>query len=205
MNLKINNGFFQYPDLPQPVKNIAIDMKVENPDGITDHTVLDISKGHIEFGNDPFDFSIQFKNPVTVQYLDATLKGKLNLAEITRFVKLKAGTLLSGILDANASAKGNLSTITKHQAGPFTANGFINITGLNYSSPDFPQPIRNSNIQIAFQPRALSGCQDDGICSMASCPAQLFTCQNELAECRAQSGGQRFPASVREKLPGGWQ
>jgi hypothetical protein len=151
MNLKIDNGFFQYPDLPQPVKNIAIDMKVENPDGITDHTVLDISKGHIEFGNDPFDFRIQFKNPVTVQYLDATLKGKLNLAEITRFLKLKAGTVLSGTLDANASAKGNLSTITKQQPGPFTANGFINITSLNYSSPDFPQPIRNSNIQIAFQ------------------------------------------------------
>jgi len=151
VNLKVDNGFFQYPDLPQPVKNIAIDMKVDNPDGITDHTVVDISKGHIEFGNDPFDFRILIKNPMTVQYIDATLKGKLNLADITRFVKLSAGTSLSGLLDANATAKGNLSTITKQQAGDFLANGFINITGLNYSSPDFPQPVRNSNIQIAFQ------------------------------------------------------
>src|SRR6185295_12471340 len=69
----------------------------------------------------------------------------------TRFVKLKGGTSLSGMLDANATAKGNLATITKKQEGPFSANGFINITGLNYSSPDFPQPVRNSNIQIAFQ------------------------------------------------------
>jgi AsmA-like C-terminal region/AsmA family len=151
VNLKVENGFFQYPDLPQPVQNIGIDMKIQNPDGITDHTVVDISRGHIEFGKDPFDFRILFKNPVTVQYLDATLKGKLNLADITRFVKLKAGTSLSGLLDANASAKGNLSAITKQQAGPFTANGFVNITGLNYSSPYFPQPIRNSNIQLAFQ------------------------------------------------------
>ncbi len=151
VNLKVDNGFFQYPDLPQPVKNIGIDMKIENPDGITDHTVIDVSKGHIEFGKDPFDFRILFKNPMTVQYLDATLKGKLNLAEITKFVKLKAGTSLSGLLDANATAKGNLSTITRQQPGPFTANGFVNITGLNYSSPDFPQPVRNSNIQIAFQ------------------------------------------------------
>jgi hypothetical protein len=151
VNLKVDNGFFQYPDLPQPVRNIAIDMKVENPDGISDHTMLNISRGHIEFGNDPFDFKIIFKNPVTIQYLDATLKGKLNLADITRFVKLKAGTSLSGLLDANATAKGNLSTITKQQAGPFSANGFVNISNLNYSSPDFPQPVRNSNIQIAFQ------------------------------------------------------
>ena len=151
VNLKVDNGFFQYPDLPQPVKNIGIDMKIENPDGITDHTVINVSKGHIEFGNDPFDFRILFKNPVTLQYLDATLKGKLNLADITRFVKLKGGTSLSGMLDANATAKGNLATITKKQEGPFSANGFINIAGLNYSSPDFPQPVRNSNIQIAFQ------------------------------------------------------
>ena len=151
VNLKVDNGFFQYPDLPQPVKNIGILMKIDNPDGITDHTVVDISKGHIEFGNDPFDFRILFKNPLTVQYIDATLKGKLNLADITRFVKLKAGTSLAGLLDANATAKGNLSTITKQQSGDFSANGFVNITGLNYSSPDFPQPVKNSQIQLAFQ------------------------------------------------------
>ena len=151
LNLKVDNGFFQYPDLPQPVKNIGIDMKIENPDGITDHTIFNISRGHIEFGNDPFDFRLLFKNPLTAQYLEATLKGKLNLADVTRFVKLKAGTTLSGILDANASATGNLSAITRQKPGPFTANGFINLSNLNYSSTDFPQPVRNSNIQIAFQ------------------------------------------------------
>jgi len=151
VQLKVDQGFFQYPDLPQPVKNIGIDMKVENPDGIPDHTTVNISKGHIEFGNDPFDFKIAFSKPLTEQYLDASMKGKLNLADITRFIKLKAGTQLSGILEANVSAKGNLSAISKKQPGPFTANGFIHITNLNYSSSDFPQPLRNGNIQIAFE------------------------------------------------------
>ena len=151
LNLKVDNGFFQYPDLPQPVKNIGIDMKIENPDGITDHTVVDISRGHIEFGNDPFDFILLFKNPITDQWIDATVKGKINLADITRFVKLKAGTHLSGLLDADASVKGNLSTISKQQPGPFTANGFIKISNLNYSAAEFPQPLKNGQIQIAFQ------------------------------------------------------
>ena len=151
LNLKVDNGFFQYPDLPQPVKNIGIDMKIENPDGITDHTVVDISRGHIEFGNDPLDFKILFKKPLTDQWIDATVKGKINLADITRFVKLKPGTQLSGQLDADASAKGNLSTISKQQPGPFTANGFIKISNLNYSAAEFPQPLKNGQIQIAFQ------------------------------------------------------
>ncbi|MEO6845368.1 MAG: AsmA-like C-terminal region-containing protein [Ginsengibacter sp.] len=150
INLNVENGFFQYPDLPQPVKNIGLTVKVDNPDGITDHTVINISKGHIEFGNDPFDFTLLLKNPVTVQYIEAAVKGKLNLAQATRFVKLSGNTKLSGLLDADASAKGNLAVITQQKPGPFTANGFINITNLNYSSSDFPQPVSNSNIQIKF-------------------------------------------------------
>ncbi len=150
VNLNVENGFFQYPDLPQPVKNINIALKVDNPDGVTDHTVVDISKGHIEFGADPFDFRLLLKNPVTDQYIDAIIKGKLNLAQVTQFVKLSGDTKLSGLLNADASAKGNVSAITHQKPGPFTANGFINITDLNYSSKDFPQPIRNSNVQIAF-------------------------------------------------------
>lgn len=150
VNLNVENGFFQYPDLPQPVQNIMIAMKVENPDGITDNTIVDISKGHIEFGNDPFDFNLILKKPVTDQYIDARLKGKLNLAQVTQFVKLSGDTKLSGMIDADATAKGNVSVITQQKPGPFSANGFINVTNLNYSSSDFPQPVRNSNIQIKF-------------------------------------------------------
>jgi hypothetical protein len=151
INLNVEKGFFQYPDLPQPVKNIGLAVKVDNPDGITDHTVVDISKGHIEFGNDPFDFTFFLKNPVTAQYIEAALKGKLNLAQVTKFIKLSGNTKLSGLLDADVSAKGNLAVITQQKPGPLTANGFLNITGLNYSSSDFPQPITNSNVQIKFE------------------------------------------------------
>jgi hypothetical protein len=150
VNLNVENGFFQYPDLPQPVKNIALAVKVENPNGVMDNTVVNISKGHIEFGNDPFDFTLLLKNPATVQYIEAAVKGKLNLAQVTQFVKLSGNTKLSGLLDADASAKGNVAVITQQKPGPFTANGFINISNFNYSSNDFPQPIRNSNFKINF-------------------------------------------------------
>lgn len=151
INLNVEDGFFQYPDLPQPVKNIAIALKVDNPDGITDNTVVDLSKGHIEFGNDPFDFNLLLKKPVTDQYIDARVKGKLNLAQVTQFVKLSSDTKLSGLLDADATAKGNVAVIAQQKPGPFAANGFINITNLNYASKDFPQPVRNSNVQIKFE------------------------------------------------------
>jgi hypothetical protein len=166
INLNVDNGFFQYPDLPQPVKNIGLAVKVENPDGVMDNTVVNISEGHIEFGNDPFDFTLLLKNPETVQYIEAAVKGKLNLAQVTQFVKLSGNTKLSGLLDADASAKGNVSVITQQKPGPFTANGFINISNFNYSSNDFPQPVRNGNFKINFaNPDGIADHTDKCSCS----------------------------------------
>ncbi|AXY74923.1 hypothetical protein D3H65_13400 [Paraflavitalea soli] len=147
INLGIQDGFFQYPDLPQPVKNINLDLKVDNPDGVTDNTVVNIPKAHIEFGNDPFDFHLLLKKPMTDQYIDAAAKGKLNLASITQFVKLP-DTKLSGQVSADVQAKGNVAVISQQKPGEFSAKGFVEIANLFYSSKDFPQPIQNTSARI---------------------------------------------------------
>lgn len=156
VNLEIQDGFFQYPDLPKPVQHINLVLKVNNPDGVTDNAVVDIPKAHIEFGTDPFDFHILFQKPMTTQYIDAGAKGKLDLATITQFVKLP-GTKLAGNLDADVQAKGSLAVVQKQQPGDFTAKGYIDISKLFYSSNDFPAPIQNTSARINFEsPDALA-------------------------------------------------
>lgn len=150
IDLTIKDGFFQYPDLPQPVKNINITMQVNNPDGALDHTTVDISKGHLEMGSDPFDFRVLFKNPETTKYIDAVLKGNLNLSNVSHFIKLEEGTKLSGLVAADAFAKGSLAAIEK-QKGDFIAGGFFSISNLFYASKDFPQPVQNGNFKIQLE------------------------------------------------------
>jgi hypothetical protein len=152
IDLGVKDGFFQYPDLPQPVKNIQLAMHLSNPDGVTDHAVVDISKGHLEMGSEPFDFKLIFKNPETVQYIDAVVKGKLDLGNVARFVKLEEGTKLAGVVDADAFAKGALSTI-QQGSGAFSAGGFFDIRNLYYASKDFPQPIQNGNLKVQLENR----------------------------------------------------
>jgi hypothetical protein len=156
IDLEIQDGFFQYPDLPKPVQHINLQVKVNNPDGVTDNAVVDIPKAHIEFGADPFDFHVLLQKPMTTQYIDAGAKGKLDLASITQFVKLP-GTQLAGTLDADVQAKGSLAVVQKQQPGDFTAHGYIDISKLYYSSKDFPQPIQNTSARINFEsPDALA-------------------------------------------------
>ena len=147
VNLDIKDGLFQYPDLPTPVKNIQLAAHLTNADGQTDNTVVDISKGHIEMGNEPFDFKLLFKKPLTNKYIDAVVKGKLDLASVSKFIKLEAGTKLGGLVSADAFAKGNMSALQSQQ-GDFSAGGFLDIKSLLYASSAFPQPLQNGNMKV---------------------------------------------------------
>ncbi len=89
INLDVAQGYFKYPDLPAPVKNINLSLKVDNPDGVTDHTVVNIPNAHFEMENDPFDFRLLLKTPVSDMWVDAAAKGKIDLSKITRMVKLE--------------------------------------------------------------------------------------------------------------------
>lgn len=149
VNLEVKDGSFQYPDLPKPVKNIQLSLKASNTDGMPDHSIVDISKGHLEMDNEPFDFRFLYKNPVTTQWIDAAAKGKLDLSQITKFIKLEKGTALSGLVWADAFVKGPLKAL-QQQTGAFTAGGFFDIKNLYYAAADFPQPIKNGNIKATL-------------------------------------------------------
>jgi len=150
LNLEIKDGSFQYPDLPKKVENIQLTLHANNPDGLADHAVIDISSGHLEMGNEPFDFHLLFKNPETVKYIDAAAKGKLDLSQLSSFIKLEPGTKLNGVVAADVFAKGKFSAIEKQQ-GSFTAGGFLDIRNLAYSSKQFPQPIQNGNMKVQVE------------------------------------------------------
>ncbi|HEU5167724.1 MAG TPA: AsmA-like C-terminal region-containing protein [Chitinophagaceae bacterium] len=150
VNLDVTNGFFQYPDLPKPVKNIQLAIHASNPDGKPDNAVIDISKGHLEMDNEPFDFKLLFKNPETAKYIDAIAKGKLDLANIGKLVKLPGDTKLAGLVWADVFAKGNMEALQVQQ-GNFTAGGFLDIKNLFYSSKDVPQPIQNGNMKVSIE------------------------------------------------------
>ena len=149
VKLKVENGSFQYPDLPKPVKNIQLDLHAFNNDGQPDNSVVDISKGHLELDNEPFDFHFNYSKPETIQNIDAGAKGKLDLSQLSRFIRLAEGTQLKGLLWADAYAKGPLKSL-EQMSGPFTAGGFFDVKNLFYTDKSFPQPVKNGNIKAVI-------------------------------------------------------
>lgn len=153
LNLDINDGYFKYPDLAKPVKNIFVKARIDNPDGVTDNTIIDISKAHIEFDNDPFDFRLLLQQPLTAMNIDAAANGKIYLNKLTQFIKLEKSTRLKGLLDAAITMKGSITAVEKGQYENFNAGGTVNLSDFLYTSVAYPEGIALKKLQSSFTPK----------------------------------------------------
>jgi hypothetical protein len=150
VNLDVKNGFFQYPDLPMPVENINLALDVDNPDGLADHTTLNISQGHVEINNDDLDFHIMAKNPKTKPFIDMAFVGKLDLANISKLMKLEPGTKLSGLLNADIHAKGIIPGNEKQKKDQFQSTGSFDLRDFSYVSKFYPGGIALNDLLLSF-------------------------------------------------------
>ena len=153
LNLQVKDGFFKYPDLPMPVNDVQVEMKIDNPDGIADHTIIDISKAHISMANEPFDFRLLIKNPISDLFVDAYAKGNLDLNKVTQFIKMPATNKLNGLLKADVAVKGSSLAIQKKQYDKFNASGSIDLNNFFYASKDYPDGVGLDNLKMTFNPK----------------------------------------------------
>lgn len=153
VNLGIENGSFQYPALPQKVSNIQVKLKVVNPDGVTDHTVIDLAQCHVELGAEPFDLRMLLRNPMTTQWIDAAAKGHIDLSRVTQFVALEAGTKMAGDIKADVSVKGSMAQAQQKKFDGIDAAGTIDINNLSYASKDYPDGVTVNSLLLTFTPK----------------------------------------------------
>jgi uncharacterized protein involved in outer membrane biogenesis len=153
LNLGIQDGMFQFPNLPQKVSNIQVKLEVDNPDGVTDHTVVNLEKCHVDLGTQPFDLRLLLKTPVTDQWIDATAKGKIDLTQMEKFMKFDAGTKLAGTITADVSVKGSMAAAQKKQFEKLDASGTIGFTDITYTAKDYPDGVNLYSLVLTFNPK----------------------------------------------------
>jgi hypothetical protein len=156
LDLKIDNGMFKYPSLPSSVNNVNVDLAIKNPDGVPDHTAINLKKLHIEMNNDPFDARRSLTTPVSDPNIDAFMKGKIDLAGIQKIVPLEKGTTLSGVITADLSAKGRMSAVQQKKFDQFSASGNFAIANMNYGSSTMKQPVLINVLKLVFNPAKVS-------------------------------------------------
>jgi len=136
--LQVNEAMFKYPDLPTAVKNIKMDLLVDNKDGNIDNTVVDLKAFHMEFGQNPIDAKVLVKN-LSNYDMDAAIDAKLNLGELSHMFPME-GTTLKGSYAVNLKASGVYDSI-KNQFPTIDAvmsfkNGYVKTSEFPYAMED---------------------------------------------------------------------
>ena len=149
---EVKDGSFKYTDLPKGVQQINFKAVVDNPDGKTDNAVVDITNGHLAIDNEPFDFRLLVKNPVSNMFIDAAAKGKLDLSQVGNYVKLEIGTSFAGLMNADVAVKGNVKEIEQQQFDKFYAAGTVDVYNFKYISADYPTGVTLTTMYTVFTP-----------------------------------------------------
>lgn len=153
LDLSVANAMFQYPDLPKSVQDIQIKTSIESKTGDLDHMIIDVSQFHLKMAENPFDLNFYLATPMSDPFIRAGMEGKLILDNIKDMVPLEKGDELAGMITADFSVEGNLSTIEKEQYEDFNAKGTINVEKMHFASDSLDYPVDLIYAGMEFSPQ----------------------------------------------------
>jgi hypothetical protein len=153
VNAKVTNGAFQYPDLPLPARDIALDLALRNPGGDADSTVVRLDRFHAGIGGQPIDGAMVLRTPISDPDVDLRLAGKLDLADLRRTVKLASVNELTGRVDADVAVRTRMSFVDRKQYDRIVAKGNVGIRDLTLKSADLPRAVAIQEASLQLSPQ----------------------------------------------------
>ncbi len=152
VRIKVEDGMFRYPDLPEEVNDININATFTNKTGDPDNILIDIPTFNCSMAGNPVNISMKLSSPVSDPHIDGQLNGKLDLASIGKLYPLDSTEKLGGVVTADISLNGKLSSIEEEKYEDFEALGSLLIKKLEYRSENITEGITIDNAQLNFAP-----------------------------------------------------
>jgi len=153
ITIDVTDGMFRYPDLPLPAQNIFVDLSIDNPGGDVDNTVVNMQRFHIELGTDPFEAQMVLRTPVSDPDIEFSVKGRIDLAEVNRTMKLEGIEELSGIITADAAMRTRMSYLENEEFDRISARGNVDIRNMIVQNEELPHAINIEEISLEFSPQ----------------------------------------------------
>ena len=152
LKTKVDNAAFQYPDLPLPARDIYLDLALTNPGGSADSTVVKLNRFHLLLGRNPVDANMVLRTPISDPDVDLRVKGKVDLADVRRSMKLEGIDQLAGTVAADAAVRTRMSFIDKKQYERVVASGTVEVGGLTVKGKDLPHPLSIQQASLRLAP-----------------------------------------------------
>ncbi len=154
LNIDIEQGNVQYPDLPMGIKDINSSISIKSPSSNFDDMVINIPQLNLNVANEPFEARLLLKTPMSDPDIDTKMKGKLDLTQVAKAFPMEGVTSISGIIDADFEIKTKMSTLDKGDYDNANMSGKLAINDMNYEAEGTPKVVINK-LQVDFIPQFL--------------------------------------------------
>jgi len=149
-HLAVSDGVISYPALPEKITGINIKADVQTDGREMDNTTVDVSRFHFELAGNPFDMSLKLATPISDPSVNATARGKIDLAKLQQAVPLDSITL-NGLIDVSLEMAGRISMIENREYEKFRAAGNLDVSDMEVTMADMPD-LKISSAALAFTP-----------------------------------------------------
>ena len=154
LNLEVNQGRFNYPDMPKSVEDIEIKLAIDASAGIdNDAMTVDIDKFSMTMADNPIDMTLHLKNPYTDPLIDFDMTAKVVLDNLKDMIPMENGDRLAGTFDADIHLDGRASAIEEQRFNDFKAEGTMAITGIQFRSDSLAYDVDVNQANFAFNPQ----------------------------------------------------
>lgn len=154
-NLLVQDGYFQYPDLPQSVDDVNIKAKIDYPGGDFDNMTIDVPTFEMTMAGNDISANLSVKKPMTNIDLKGAVNGKMDLSKVKEFYPLDEGNALSGRITSNVSFEGEIASLEKEQYDDFIFLGSLLVEDLTYKTSMLPEKLSIRKTQLNFSPEYL--------------------------------------------------
>lgn len=154
VGFSIVDGFVKYPDLPESVADIQMDLKIDNKDGVIDHTVVDLNKLHMMLAKNPINIEYHVTNVESDPKMKGSIRSKFKLENLAKAIPMEEGEEYKGGVNVNLDFAGQLSSILEERYNEFKADGQVIFDGLLYKTPGLPTTLIKTGY-LNFSPQML--------------------------------------------------
>jgi hypothetical protein len=152
LDLIVQDAGFNYPDLPESLENMRMNLNIYYDGVDDDKTTIDLHSFHIEMAGNPFDMSMSIRTPMSDMAVTASMQGIIDFTSIADIIPLD-GITLRGLLESDVVIAGNMSDIENERYEDFNAGGSMRLTAFQYVDTDFPRGISIPRAVLGFSPR----------------------------------------------------
>ncbi|MEN0063592.1 MAG: AsmA-like C-terminal region-containing protein [Myxococcota bacterium] len=154
LDITVDDGQVQYPDLPSSIDDIALTMAVAHPQGPADATTIDISRFAFSVADAPMAGRLKLTHPVTDPNVVLVASGTLDFKKLGAAMPSE-GLPPEGVVELDLAVEGRASDFEARNADEVRAIGTVNARNLMLVDTGYATPIRVSRMTLQFDPRVV--------------------------------------------------